>query len=54
MKRWLLGSILLLLVGSACYFFGYARGSAAIAPEEREALERVLPARMRDLAVPPV
>ena len=33
MKRWLLGSLVLLVFGSACYFFGYARGSAAIAPE---------------------
>ena len=40
MTRWLFGSLLLLLVGGASYFFGYARGSATAAPEEREALER--------------
>ena len=51
MKRWLLGSISLLLVGSVCYFFGYARGSAAIAPEEQEALERAFARSMRGVVL---
>ena len=45
MKRWpavligLLGFIALCVVGGAGYLVGYARGSASIAPDERQALE---------------